>query len=127
MGCWMHSLGTGRQFNIGKYLPTAFYSPKQQKYEEQKMASKMPVAQRIFSSTFIYLHPLSTKRPTRILDPGKSWENSLHFFLAQPYEITVYFWFPSGNTRLKKEILVLVPKHEIERKKFHDFDQILHL
>ena len=46
-----------------------------------------------------------------------SWE-SAWFFLARPWEMIFYFSFSSRNTRLKKEILVLVSKHEIERKNF---------
>ena len=71
--------------------------------KNEKMASKMPVAQRILSSTFIYLHPLSTKRPTRILDPGKSRENLLHFFFC---------------STIRNYCLCLVPvwKHKIEKR-----------
>ena len=40
---------------------------------------------------------------------------SAWFFGARPWEMI--FWFSiSSHTRLKKELFVLVPKHEIERK-----------
>ena len=65
-----------------------------------------------------FAKPLPPQSIARILNPGNSRENQLDFFSLDHEK-----WFSISRSRLetrdwKKEILVLVSKHEIERKNF---------
>ena len=76
-----------------------------------------PLTHCVLTRLSLSQHALS-QSIARILDPGNSRENQLDFFSLDHEK-----WFSISRSRLetrdlKKEILVLVSKHEIERKNF---------